>query len=84
MIVELLAEVEAMARERARQLHETGRLADGLAALYAPTPPELREARRLAAALALAESADVFVALARGRAVPAALLDRALLREAVR
>ncbi len=75
----VLTEAESRARARAADLAARGRLSPELYDLYRPPAAEEREARRLYAALVLADSADAFRALAAGRPVPASLLDRELI-----
>ncbi|MBX6356776.1 MAG: hypothetical protein IRZ05_13085 [Micromonosporaceae bacterium] len=74
----LLAELERQARNRARELALAGKLSPELERLYAPTEAEEREARRMYAALLAATSVAAFSAAAKGRPVPASLLDREL------
>lgn len=70
-LADLLADLETQARQRARQLENAGRLPDGFTVEHYPlTPSELRESQRLYACLMLADSPEIFCALARGEAVP--------------
>jgi hypothetical protein len=71
----LLLELDAEARQCAVGLEALGRLPRGFVQKrYLMTPRELREHRRLCAALVAARDVDAFVALARGEAVPASRL----------
>ncbi len=66
-----LLDFEREARQRAVGLEATGKLPAGFVdEHYALSPLEERELRRLKAALELADDADTFVALAKGRPLP--------------
>lgn len=62
---------ETDARKRSWGLEATGKLPAGFSEQHYPlTAAELLELRRLKAAMELAEDADTYVALARGRPIP--------------
>ncbi len=75
----LFDELEREARQRSEALESNGKLPPGFTAEHYPmTRSELRESRRLNACLELADNADTFVALAKGRSVPRSWLTSRL------
>lgn len=75
MINELLLEWDGDARAAAVVLEMRGKLPPGFTEQHYPlTPRELRELRRLKAAEYAATDVDTFVALCKGRPVPASRL----------
>jgi hypothetical protein len=75
-----LNELETAARARAWSLEAQGKLPNGFVKRHYPlTVHEQRELRRLKAAAAAATDVDTFVALCKGRPVPASRLDGRLI-----
>ncbi len=75
----LKQQLETEARQRATTLEAMGKLPAGYVDEHYPlTSSEQRELRRLDACLQLADDADTFVALAKGRSVPRSWLKSRL------
>jgi hypothetical protein len=79
-IEDLFDEAEREGRERAVSLEALGKLPHGFVDKHYPlTRRELRELRRLKAAGYAATDVDTFVALCKGRPVPASRLNSRLI-----
>lgn len=78
---DLLDQLEREARAEALRLETNGQLPAGFTErYYGLAGANLREHRRLSAALAAATDATTFCALARGEAVPAHRLQQQIIR----